>query len=187
MANKKNKTLFNSTEESNFILNMTEEKYDSLASKVIIICCIIGSVFTIPYELSNNKFGFSIVEGGLAVCGVMAMIFALIAALKNYITKKMLFPLCSFGFFAVWSVISAFNAYDFRTAFYGTDGRGEGVLATVFYFCIFVTAMTIKGKKKFHLISDAVVITGSLNAFWALIQLFVKDFRNFYRSVPLTT
>lgn len=180
------KTLFNTTEESNFILNMTEEKYSELASKALFLTCILGTLFTVPYELSDNV-GFSIVSGGLAVCGVICMIFALIAVMKKYITKKMLVPVGAFGALTLWSLFSSINAFEFGTAFYGTDGRGEGLLTTIFYFCIFITAMTIKGKKRINLLSDSLVAVGFINSFWALLQLLIDSFKNNYRAVPLST
>ena len=132
------KQLFKSSEKSNFILNMTEEKYSSIASKILFFTCIAVSLFTLPYELSENV-GSPLISGGLAVCGVACMIMALIAAMKKYITKDMLVPVVAFGFMLVWGVISLINSYDIKISFYGFDGRGEGLLAIIFYFCFFIT------------------------------------------------
>ena len=85
----------------------------------------------------------------LAGRGVACMIMALIAAMKKYITKDMLVPVGAFGFMLVWGVISLINSYDVKISFYGFDGRGEGLLAIIFYFCFFITALTIKGKSCF--------------------------------------
>ena len=181
-----NKNLFKSSEQSNFILNMTEEKYSSLASKALFLAFIISSLFTIPYELVDG-FGFALLQGGLAISGVIAMIFALIAGLKKYITKKMYLPIGIFGFMVVWGIASLVNSFEFNCAFYGTNGRGEGLLALIFYFCMFVTAMTIKGKKPHQTLLDGVVVTGVINAIWALLQFLIEKFPNNYRVVALTT
>lgn len=165
---------------------MTEEKYSSLASKALFLAFIIGSVFTIPYEIADG-IGFALLQGGLAVSGVIAMVFALIAVLKKYITKKMYLPIGAFGFMVVWGIASLANSFDFNMAFYGTDGRGEGLLALIFYFCMFVTAMTIKGKKPHQTLVDGVVATGIINAIWAFLQFCNKGFPCNYRAVPMTT
>jgi len=181
-----NKTLFNTSEKSNFILNMTEEKYSAIASKVLCLTCILGALFAIPYEASKTV-GVSIISGGLAVCGVICMIMALIAVLKKFITKRMLIPIGAFGAMLVFGLISTINSFNFNIAFYGADGRGEGFLALIFYFCIFITAVTVKGKKKFTMLSDALIVTCLVNSLWALLQLFIDKFHNIYRAVPLTT
>lgn len=165
------KQLFKSSEKSNFILNMTEEKYSSIASKILFFTCIAVSLFTLPYELSENV-GSPLISGGLAVCGVTCMIMALIAAMKKYITKDMLVPVGAFGFMLVWGVISLINSYDVKISFYGFDGRGEGILAIIFYFCFFITALTIKGKKSVSLVMDAVAAVGTINALWGIMQIF---------------
>ena len=81
------KQLFKTTEKSNFILNMTEETYSGLASKALVLMCLIVSLFTIPSEFSD-EIGYSLVSGGLAVAGVICMILALIAVMKKYVDKK---------------------------------------------------------------------------------------------------
>lgn len=180
-----NKTLFNSTEKSNFILNMTEEKYSSLASKALFLSFIISSLFSIPYYFNGKNP--TLLVCGLIICGVIAMIFALIAVLKKYITKKMYLPIGAFGFMVVWGIGSLINSFEYNVAFYGMNGRGEGFLALLFYFCMFITAMTIKGKKPLETVHNGLIATGLMNAVFALIQLLSDSESNFYRKVPMTT
>ena len=92
--------------------------------------------------------------------------------MKKYITKDMLVPVGAFGFMLVWGVISLINSYDVKISFYGFDGRGEGLLAIIFYFCFFITALTIKGKKSVSLVMDAVAAVGTINALWGIMQIF---------------
>ena len=58
------KQLFKSSEKSNFILNMTEEKYSSITSKILFFTCIAVSLFTLPYELSENV-GSPLISGDI--------------------------------------------------------------------------------------------------------------------------
>ena len=46
------KTIFHSSESSNFILNMTAEKYNKIASKVLLYFRILVSLFAIPSEIT---------------------------------------------------------------------------------------------------------------------------------------
>lgn len=93
MANnkKETKTLFNSSENSNFILNMTEEQYSKLASIGLTTTCFLVFVFTAIAEIISAVSGsssYSIAAAGLSIAGVFCMILALIALIKHYIGKK---------------------------------------------------------------------------------------------------
>ena len=84
MANnkKETKTLFNSSENSNFILNMTEEQYSKLASIGLTATCFLVFVFTAIAEIISAVSGsssYSIAAAGLSIAGVFCMILALIA------------------------------------------------------------------------------------------------------------
>ena len=76
------KQLFNSTEKSNFILNMTEEKYSQLASFGLASACFTTAIFASIPEFVD-KLSYSIVSGGLAISGVICMVLALIAIVRN--------------------------------------------------------------------------------------------------------
>ena len=71
MANnkKETKTLFNSSENSNFILNMTEEQYSKLASIGLTATCFLVFVFTAIAEIISAVSGsssYSIAAAGLS-------------------------------------------------------------------------------------------------------------------------
>lgn len=172
------KTLFNSSEKSNFILNMTEEKYSSIASKVLMAMCLMVSLFTIPAECIES-IGFPIISAGLAISGVVCLILALIAIIKKFVDKKMLFPVCAFGVMLLWGIISLINSYSVTISFYGSDGRGEGLLALIFYFGFFITGLTIKHEKALLTFIGGIIGTGILNSVWALIQIFIGKPSNF--------
>lgn len=175
------KQLFNSTEKSNFILNLTEEKYSRLASFGLLTACFTTSVMTaIPVISGQNMYELSAV--GLAVAGVICMIVALIGAIKKYITKRTLVPVCAFGFMLIWGVVSSVCSYDMNIAFYGYNGRGEGLLAIMFYACFFCTALSVKREKTASTLIYGIIGTGLLNSVFGLIQVFTGGFSN-YRMI----
>lgn len=176
------KTLFNSSEKSNFILNMTEEKYSSLAAKALAVTCFAVSAFAIPAELSS-EIGFSIISGGLAVAGVICLILALIAVIKKYVDKKMLVPVIAFAAMLLWGIISMINSYDTTVSFYGFDGRGEGLLALIFYFGFFITGLTVKRERALSTLLNCIIGVGLLNCVWGLLQVFVPDFPSSYSYI----
>ncbi|MDE7365287.1 MAG: hypothetical protein K2N27_10495 [Ruminococcus sp.] len=173
------KQLFNSSESSNFILNLTEEKYSKIVSFGLLTACFTTSIMTaIPVISGENMYALSGV--GLAVAGVICMIIALIGAIKKYISKKSLVPICAFGVTLLWGVISLINSYDRNISFYGYTGRGEGLLAIIFYACFFVTAVSVRFEKTITTLICGIIGAGLLNSVIGLIQVFtgkISDYR----------
>ncbi len=174
------KQLFNSSEKSNFILNMTEEKYSSLASKGLIAACLLTSLATAAPEITGTNI-YSISAAGLALSGVICMVLALIGLIKKYISGKTVFPVCVFGIIVLLAVISSLASYDTTISIYGFTGRGEGLLAILFYFSFFVTAASVKREKALSTLITAVICTGALNSLWALIQIFTGKLGQYSR------
>ncbi|MGN0579462.1 MAG: O-antigen ligase family protein [Ruminococcus sp.] len=179
------KQLFKTSEKSNFILNLTEEKYSQLASKALAGLFVLMPLFAIPSQCTD-KVGFSVETIGLIFGGVVCMIFALIAMMKKYITKKMLIPVIAFAGMLGFGAVSLFDCYNRQVGFYGTDGRGEGLLAIIFYFCFFITGLSLKTEKSVITLIYGVIASGAVNALWALVQLFYGKIGDFtYVSVKI--
>lgn len=176
------KTIFKTSEKSNFILNMTEEQYSSIASKALCVMCFIIPLFTIPAEYIKDT-GPSIVSAGLAISGVVCMILALIAAIKKFIDRKMLFPIAAFGAMLLWGVVSLINSYNVTISFYGFNGRGEGLLALIFYFAFFISALTIKTEKALNTFLGGIIASGVLNSVWGLLQVFIPSMPSNYQHI----
>lgn len=165
------KTIFHSTEKSNFILNMTEKQYAKLASIGLIGSCVIVSLFTlIPEIFTTSTYTFS--AAGLAVCGVYCMIMTIIALIKKYLKGSTLFAVCAFAFMLLWGVLSVFRSTDMYVGLYGFPERCEGLLALIFYWCIFTAAASIKKKKAAEAVFNGLILAGMVNSTVALIQIF---------------
>lgn len=184
---KKTKTLFNSSESSNFILNMTEEQYSKLASIGLMTACFSTFIFTAAAEIQKAVTGevsYSIAAGGLAVAGVFCMILALIALMRKFVSPKAILPSIGFAFLIFWSAVSLLNSYDKSVSFYGFSQRGEGLLSTLFYAGFFITAASVKRKKALAALLDGIVAAGFLNAVWGIVQVFSEKFGS-YRMLNL--
>ena len=168
------KTLMNTSEKSNFILNMTEETYTKLATCGLAAACFTVSLLTAMPEI-NSDHTYSIATVGLAIPGVFCLITALIAIMKKYVDPKKLLPVIAFAALIGWSTVSMLDSYDKHIGFYGFPQRGEGVLSTIFYCGFFITGMTLKRKKAIRLIIDSIILSGLLNSVWALIQIFTPN------------
>ncbi|MDE5584468.1 MAG: O-antigen ligase family protein [Ruminococcus sp.] len=178
------KQLFNSTEKSNFILNMTEEKFSEIAGWGLSSVCFTTAVFALLPEISESV-SYAIVSGGLAVSGVICLILALIAVMKKYINRKQLFPVCAFAVMFVWGMISLADSYSLNIGFYGFTGRGEGMLAILFYFGFFVTAVSVKREKAVKSLINAVIASGVIHSLFSLVQIFTGDFSQ-YKHISIS-
>ncbi len=174
------KTIFNTSEKSNFILNLTHEKYSKMASFSLMLTCILVSLATIPCEFNIEKISYPIISGALAVCGVICMIMSIIAFIKGYIRKQKLIPVLMFAVMLIWGIISLIDSYDISVSFYGFDGRGEGLLALIFYFCFFVTASAISEEKFIIRIFDSLIVMGVINSVWSVPQIFIDSMPSKY-------
>ena len=179
------RTIFNTTEKSNFILNMTEEQYAKLASYGIIGACFLVPLFTVIPECMITST-YTLASGGLAVTGVYCMIMALIALIKKYIKGSTVLPVCAFGAILLWSVVSLINSYDPMVSLYGYPQRGEGVLAILFYCSIFISAAAVKRETAVNALIKGVIGTGILNSAWSLIQIFTGNLSQ-YKKIDLDT
>ena len=74
------KQLFNSSEKSNFILNLTEEKYAKMASFGMLSALFATSAATAIPVIAHDSGLYVLSAAGLAVSGVICMIIAIIAA-----------------------------------------------------------------------------------------------------------
>ena len=179
------KTIFKSSDKSNFILNMTEEQYSKLASFGLIAACFTTSLLTIIPEVSDTTT-YTAATVGLAISGVICMILAFIALVKKYVSGALIVPALVFAAIVGWSTVSLYNSYDYNVGFYGFPQRGEGLLATIFYFCFFLTAASIRRTKGLKTFLYAIISIGFLNAVIAMIQIFTKKLLYIsYRDISL--
>ncbi len=162
---------------------MTEKQYAKLASIGLIGSCVIVSLFTlIPEIFTTSTYTFS--AAGLAVCGVYCMIMTIIALIKKYIKGSTLLPVCAFSFTLLWGAVSVFRSADMYVGLYGFPERCEGLLAIIFYWCIFVAAASIKKKKAAEALFNGLILAGMVNSTVALIQIFTGKLSH-YRMVSL--
>ncbi len=177
------KNIMNTSDKSNFILNMTEEQYSKGAAFGIIAACLAVSLFTIPPEITTDA-AYSISAIGLAIPGVFCMIMALIAIIRKFVARKALLPACAFGVMIGWGTVSMLDSYDINVGFYGFPQRGEGLLAIIFYCCFFITAASIKREKALKAVVNGIISAGLVNSVFAMLQIFTDKFSN-YRHISI--
>ncbi len=135
---KMHKTIFHTTEKSNFILNMTYEQFNKFASYSLIIGFIILSVISCATELiackastigttegypmwenyESSEFIYSILHDWralpsftLAVIGILGASIFIIALIKQTLTKKQLIPCIAVLVMFIFMYISSLNSF----------------------------------------------------------------------------
>ena len=162
------KTIFNTTEKSNFILNMKTEVLQKIVLVLVVICAVcplLGGVMV----LFNPKLAYA-PAGFLSFCGFTAILIFIVAILKKYVvfTKNIsYFLICAYFLLAI---ISCIFPYDFDIALYGNINRFEGLFALMAYAGIFMLA-TLTGKHNHaKVIMDTIVGVGIVQALIGAVQ-----------------
>lgn len=161
------KTIFNTTEKSNFILNMKDETVDKLSLIVLSAVCILITISQIPAEFGYGMTDVPFLAVGIS--GVLSVVTGIILLLRKRCTKKNLAGVIIIAFLFVWSLVSYYTAYNMNTALWGQDGRYDGIIAMIVYIFLFLTASMIS-QKKIERFFDIIVAVGFFQCLWAVYQ-----------------
>ncbi|MBR4100729.1 MAG: O-antigen ligase family protein [Oscillospiraceae bacterium] len=174
------KTIFNTTEKSNFILNMKTEEYRNFLMKILIGYLILMPIFCIPLEFFKI---YSVPAMAFAVIGVFAMVFAFIGFMKQITPKSLILPAGLLGGLVAWSVVSLINSYNYSISLTGSDGRNEGVFSVVFYGCLFLLGAQLVTEQNHKKLLDAMLWYGLAQCAWALLQVLPIGFPSYYAAL----
>ena len=179
------KTIFNSTEKSNFILNMTDDKMRDYAFKsvIIAICITLLNVFTeFFYQWGLDLF--AIPSFTLAISGTLGMIMFIIAIMKKKFEKNQYIFIALIAISIIFVVISSLNAflYPNYSPVTGFFGRYEGAMVYISYAFLFIASSLIYNKKAIQKILNFIVIVGLINCVWAALQ-HIPKFPSYYHNL----
>lgn len=163
------KTLFNSSDQSNFILNMSTEDYRSYLLKVLLGYAILMPLFCIPLEFASL---YTMPGMALSIVGVFAIVFALIGFMKKVTPSSLYLPACLWLGMVLWGVVSLSTAYDVNIALMGSDGRNEGLLSVIFYGCIFLLGAQLGTESNRNKLLCGLLGLGLLHSVWGILQAF---------------
>ncbi len=185
------KTIFHTTEKSNFILNMDLDRYRSVCSKLlfIMLAVIAGStaIYQITYSLTSElsemmqQTGFSYFLSSLlvslrsismlfSICGVAAIIAMVVGLMRNQFSKTTALPYFLVLGSLAWGVISMINSFDTEMSFFGLDGRDEGWLALLMYAAMFYLGSMLRRKENLDRFLYWTLWLGIANGIWGLLQ-----------------
>ena len=183
------KTIFGTTEKSNFILNM---KFTTVRRWVLGILCaciivpLIGGMFITGIEGTSSFLGsFLYATGFSCILFYIVLLLRKDIEFKKYPAAFLIIGLAVLTFASYYSVfLSGATQEDINTMLMGELGRYEGLLALFAYFGIFLLATAVMKYSAVKTIFDILVGTGIVQAIVAVMQHIPWDFPSDFRKLP---
>lgn len=185
------KTLFGSSEKSNFILNMDLDRYRNACAKLMLIMLWVTAgaqgINQLTYR-ANAHFTDMIAAGGgalfigllgvmlrsvaalFSVMGVLVLIFAVIGLMRKQIRKSAAVPYGLLLGMLLWAAASLYCSYDRSVAFFGQDGRDEGWFALLIYAALFYLGSQLRRREQQESLLRGVMIFGIVQGVWGILQ-----------------
>lgn len=191
---KTHKTIFGTTEKSNFILNMTNNGFNKFAAiafsagfLLIFILSAVTEFFSLR-ELTEKNYDWRIIPSiALGITGIAGISIFIIALIKQTLDKKQIAAAVIALIMTVFMYISYINAYALvkdYSAFLGyRNGRYEGFLVHLCYLFIFLGSLTINKENTVKKIFSVFLIIMLLESVWSALQ-FIPSFPDHYSSIP---
>ncbi|MBQ8927343.1 MAG: O-antigen ligase family protein [Oscillospiraceae bacterium] len=174
------KTIFHTTERSNFILNMKTEEFYRFNLKVLLSFVILMPLFSSVLEFAKV---YSVPGMALAISGVFAMVFTFIGFMKQVTPRSLFIPGGILAAMVAWSVVSLYNSYDYKISLFGADGRSEGVFALVFYGCFFMLGAQLGTDDNRRKLLHGMLWLGLAECAWSLLQMLPLGFPSYYSDL----
>jgi len=183
------KTIFGTTEKSNFILNM---KYTTVRRWVLGILCaciivpLIGGMFITGIEGTSSFLGsFLYATGFSCILFYIVLLLRKDIEFKKYPAAFLIIGLAVLTFASYYSVfLSGATQEEINTMLMGELGRYEGLLALFAYFGIFLLATAVMKYSSVKIILDILVGAGIVQAIVAIMQHIPWDFPSDFRKLP---
>lgn len=183
------KTIFGTTEKSNFILNMNKSTVRKWVTGILCACVIvplIGGIFMTAVPGTNALLG-----AFLYATGFSCILFYIVLLLRKDIRVKdcpCTWFIAALAVLAVASyyrvVLSGSGQGSINTALLGENGRYEGLLALIAYFGIFLLASAVMRRSSVKIIFDILVGAGIVQGIVAVLQHIPWDFPSDFRKLP---
>lgn len=180
------KTIFGTTEKSNFILNMPTERYHKYNLWILFAFLALMPALSLPLEFFKV---YSLPVIALAVTGVAAIVFVFIGFMKKATPKSLWLPTGIAAAMVVWGYASLMNSFyvgdslNFNVATFGEDGRGEGLLSILFYGCFFLLGAQLGSDDNRKKLLSGMLIMGLAECLWGLLQALPIGFPSYYQNL----
>lgn len=183
------RTIFGTTEKSNFILNM---KYETVRKWISGLLCaaifivLAGSIVMNFRTQTSWAYGAFLYAAGFScLLFYVALLMRKDIALKENPSVFLVIALAVLAFASYYGVVlRGGSSDDINTAMLGEMGRYEGLLSILAYFGIFLLAASVMRYSTVQWVLDLIVGTGIVSAFIAVMQHIPWGFPSKFRMLP---
>ena len=202
------KTIFGTSEKSNFILNLDLDRYRAFCVKMLLIAFWATAASMGLNQLTysvNGRLAEMAQEGGFAtvlalvtialrsiatvfsICGVFVVITMIVGIMRKQATKRTTATYCIVLASLLWAVYSMFHSFNIKTSLFGMDGRDEGWFALVMYGGFFFLGTMLRRKENTEKLFGGLMIFGIVQCAWGILQAqpFFEFPSEFRRVEPL--
>lgn len=183
------KTIFGTTEKSNFILNMKYETVRKWISGLLcaaVLIVLIGAAVMNFTARTNWAYGAFVYAAGFScLLFYIALLMRKDIAFKENKSVFLVIALAVLAFASYYSVVLGGGGSDaVNTAMLGEAGRYEGLLSIFAYFGLFLLAASVMRYGTVQRILDLIVGAGVVSAFIAVMQHIPWGFPSKFRMLP---
>ncbi len=174
------KTIFHTTEKSNFILNMTPESYQNYNLRILLGYLLLMPLFSLILEFAPV---YSVPGMALSITGVFAIVFVFIGFMKSETPKSLFLPAGLIGAMLAWGLVSLYNSYFYSISLFGSDGRNEGWLSLLFYGSFFLLGAQLGTDDNRQKLLQGMLYLGIAECFWSLLQMLPIGVPSYYQNL----
>lgn len=184
------KTIFGTTEKSNFILNMNKSTVRKWVTGLLCACVIVpligGIVITAVSGTSALMGAFLYATGFSCILFYIVLLLRKDISIKDYPCAYLVIALAALALASYYRVAISNSDYQeaVNTALLGENGRYEGLLALFAYFGIFLLASAVLKRSSVKIIFDILVGAGIVQGITAVMQHIPGDFPSDFRKLP---
>jgi len=174
------KTIFHTSEKSNFILNMTPESYYRYNLRILQGFLILMPLFSMILEFVQV---YSVPGMALSITGVFAIVFVFIGFMKSETPKSLFLPAGILGAMLIWGIVSLYNSYFYSISLFGADGRSEGWLSLLFYGSFFLLGAQLGTDENRLTLLHGMFYLGFAECLWGFLQMLPIGFPSYYTNL----
>lgn len=174
------KTIFNTTEKSNFILNMKSQDYYNYNLKILLGFLILMPIFSLILEFAQV---YSVPAMALSITGVFAIVFVFIGFIKSETPKNLFLSAGILGAMLIWGLVSFYNSYFYNISLFGSDGRNEGWLSILFYGSFFLLGAQLGTDANRLKLLHGMLYMGLAECAWGLLQALPINIPSYYKNL----
>lgn len=183
------KTIFGTTEKSNFILNMKKSTVRKWVTGLLCACVIVpllGGIFITAVPGTSALLGaFLYATGFSCILFCIVLLLRKDIRIKDYPCAYLVFGLAALAFASYYRVaLGGGDQETINTALLGENGRYEGLLALFAYFGIFLLAAAVMRRSSVKIIFDFLVGAGIVQGITAVMQHIPWEFPSDFRNLP---